>query len=129
MNLMDILKAAERRSRGNVDQIVDAVKKDFSVFTDAVRGLVADDPEIRQRCTDIVKNLTRKRPELLESFKNFLSPDLVVDKAAPKKGPTKKTSTRAKAGGAVKARAPKTTKRVVAKPKAKPLKKSTSKSR
>lgn len=71
-DILQKLKGGDRRSIGRVDDVVEAVHKDPSLFEDLFFGMLNEDPIIRMRSADAVEKITIAYPEYLIPFKNVL---------------------------------------------------------
>jgi hypothetical protein len=70
--LLRMLQGGDRRSVGRVDEVVDAVRKDPTLFAGLFDGLLVEDPVVRMRAADAAEKLTAKNPELLGPCKSRL---------------------------------------------------------
>ena len=71
-DILQKLKGGDRRSIGRVDDVVEAVHKDPSLFEDLFFGMLNEDPIIRMRSADAVEKITIAYPEYLIPFKTAL---------------------------------------------------------
>jgi hypothetical protein len=69
---LDRLKGGDRRSVGDVDQVIADVLDDPGLFDAVFRGMLDDDPIIRMRAADAVEKLTADHPEYLYPYKREL---------------------------------------------------------
>ena len=60
------LQGGDRRSIGQVDQIVDNVLSSPSLFNELIGGLFVEDQVIRMRSADAVEKITLAKPDLLK---------------------------------------------------------------
>jgi len=60
------LQGGDRRSIGQVDQVVDNVLGSPSLFGELIGGLFVEDPVIRMRSADAVEKITLVKPDLLK---------------------------------------------------------------
>ncbi len=72
MNILKQLQGGDRRSIGKSDFVVQYVLKNPATFAHVFAGLWDDDPVVRMRAADAVEKVTRKQPELLQSWKRQL---------------------------------------------------------
>ena len=70
--ILSRLRGADRRSIGNVDEVIDAVQKRPDLFKDLVNGLFDRDPVVRMRAADAMEKLSSKNPQSLKPFKTEL---------------------------------------------------------
>jgi hypothetical protein len=70
--LLKKLQGGGRRSIGKVQEVVEDVRNDFSLFEVLVDGLFAEDPLIRMRAADALEKITADFPEYLQPFKSRL---------------------------------------------------------
>ena len=63
MKILSRLRGADRRSIGNVDEVIDAVQKRPDLFKDLVNGLFDRDPVVRMRAADAMEKLSSKNPQ------------------------------------------------------------------
>ena len=70
--LLKKLSGGDRRSLGQVHEVVEKVRDDSSLFAILIDGLFLDDPVIRMRSADAVEKITADRPESLQPFKQRL---------------------------------------------------------
>lgn len=66
--LLDKLKGGDRRSIGQADAVVQALKKDPSRFQEIFHGFKCQDPVVRMRAADIVEKVTRDNHGLLKCY-------------------------------------------------------------
>ena len=71
-DILQKLKGGDRRSIGRVDEVIEAVRKEPSLFEDLFFGMLNDDPIIRMRSADAVEKITITYPEHLNPFKKAL---------------------------------------------------------
>ena len=71
-NLLSQLRGGDRRSIGNVNAVVAAVKKKPGLFKDLVNGLFDSDPLVRMRAVDAMEKISGDEPRLLQPFKTKL---------------------------------------------------------
>ncbi len=72
MNILSKLKGGDRRSIGNVNTVVAAVKKKPDLFKDLVSGLFDSDPIVRMRAADAMEKISGDVPQWLQPFKKKL---------------------------------------------------------
>ena len=70
--LLKQLEGGDRRSLGNVGQVVEDVRNDPSLFEILIDGLFMDSPLIRMRTADAVEKITTDHCEYLQPFKQRL---------------------------------------------------------
>lgn len=68
-NVLDKLAGRDRRSIGRVNEVVEDVLCDPSLFEVVFNGMLGDDPIVRMRCADAVEKITSGHPEYLQPFK------------------------------------------------------------
>jgi hypothetical protein len=67
--ILSRLRGGDRRSIGNVDEVVAAVQKKPDLFKDLVGGLFDEDPVVRMRTADAMEKLSLENPQLLCPYK------------------------------------------------------------
>jgi hypothetical protein len=67
--ILSRLRGGDRRSIGQVGEVVGAVQKKPDLFRDLVTGLFEADPVVRMRAADAMEKISRENPELLQPFK------------------------------------------------------------
>lgn len=72
MKILSRLRGGDRRSIGNVDEVVEAVRKNPKLFKDLVAGLFDQDPVVRMRAADAMEKLSLENPQSLYPYKNEL---------------------------------------------------------
>ncbi|UCD78663.1 MAG: hypothetical protein JSW26_25200 [Desulfobacterales bacterium] len=71
-SLLKKLRGGDRRSIGRVEEVVEDVLEDASLFEPLLGGLFVDDPVVRMRAADAVEKITADRWELLQPHKSRL---------------------------------------------------------
>ena len=71
-SLLKKLRGGDRRSIGRVEEVVENVLGDASLFEPLLGGLFVDDPVVRMRAADAVEKITADRWELLQPHKSRL---------------------------------------------------------
>jgi hypothetical protein len=71
-DILHKLAGQDRRSIGRVNEVVEDVLHDPSLFEVVFDGMLSDDPIIRMRCADAVEKITAQHPEYLQPFKTRL---------------------------------------------------------
>jgi hypothetical protein len=71
-NILSRLQGGDRRSIGNVGEVVAAVRKKPDLFKDLVAGLFDNDPVVRMRAADALEKISVEKPESLQPFKTEL---------------------------------------------------------
>lgn len=71
-NILSGLRGGDRRSIGNVGEVVAAVRKKPDLFEDLVAGLFDPDPVVRMRAADAMEKVSATQPQLLQPFKTQL---------------------------------------------------------
>jgi hypothetical protein len=66
------LTGGDRRSIGRAGEAAGRVLKNPALFPDLFAGLLDSDPLIRMRAADAVEKVTRRRPDLLQPWKQSL---------------------------------------------------------
>ena len=72
MNILSKLRGGDRRSIGNVNEVVVAVQKKPDLFKDLVSGLFDDDPVVCMRAADAMEKISAVDPHILQPFKTHL---------------------------------------------------------
>jgi hypothetical protein len=72
VDVLSNLRGGDRRSTGNVDEVVSAVRKKPDLFKHLVKGLFEEDPVVRMRAADAMEKISLGDPELLQPFKRKL---------------------------------------------------------
>ena len=72
MDVLTQLRGGDRRSIGNVDEVVSAVRKKPDLFKQLVKGLFENDPIVCMRAADAMEKLSLDKPEWLQPFKREL---------------------------------------------------------
>jgi hypothetical protein len=67
--ILSRLGGGDRRSIGNVSEVVDAVLKEPDLFKDLVTGLFDEDPVVRMRAADAMEKISLENPRFLQPFK------------------------------------------------------------
>jgi len=70
--ILSRLGGGDRRSIGNVDEVVAAVQKKPDLFKDLVSGLFVGDPVVRMRAADAMEKISLENPQSLQPFKTEL---------------------------------------------------------
>lgn len=70
--LLKQLEGGDRRSIGNVSDVVEEVRNDPSLFEILIDGLFADSPIVRMRAADATEKITADHREYLQPFKQRL---------------------------------------------------------
>jgi hypothetical protein len=70
--ILSRLQGGDRRSIGNVGEVVAAVRKKPDLFKDLVAGLFQKDPVVRMRAADAMEKISLEKPESLQPFKTEL---------------------------------------------------------
>lgn len=68
-DVLSKLRGGDRRSIGNVDEVVSALRKKPGLFKHLVNALFEEDPVVRIRAADAVEKISRDNRELLQPFK------------------------------------------------------------
>ena len=71
-NVLSLLRGGDRRSIGDVQQVVATVLDDPSLFDLLFGGISGDDPVVRMRAADAVEKITADHPEYLGPYKERL---------------------------------------------------------
>jgi hypothetical protein len=71
-DILHKLAGQDRRSIGRVNEVVEDVLHDPSLFEVVFDGMLSDDPIISMRCADAVEKITAQHPEYLQPFKTRL---------------------------------------------------------
>jgi hypothetical protein len=66
------LRGGDRRSIGNVSEVVAAVQKKPDLLKDLVTGLSDEDPVVRMRAADAMEKISFENPQSLQPFKTEL---------------------------------------------------------
>ena len=67
--ILSSLRGGDRRSIGNVAEVVTAVLKEPDLFKELVTGLFDEDPVVRMRAADAMEKLSLENPHFLQPFK------------------------------------------------------------
>ena len=70
--ILSRLQGGDRRSIGNVGEVVAAVREKPDLFKDLVAGLFDKDPVVRMRAADAMEKISLEKPESLQPFKSEL---------------------------------------------------------
>ena len=68
-DILEKLKGGDRRSIGRVEEVVQDVLSDPSLFRALFKGLSSGDPVIRMRSADAVEKITATHPDYLQPYK------------------------------------------------------------
>ena len=68
-DILHKLAGHDRRSIGRVNEVVEDVLHDLSLFEVVFNGVLSDDPIISMRCADAMEKITAEHPEYLQPFK------------------------------------------------------------
>ena len=69
MDILSKLQGGDRRSIGNVDAVISAVRQKPDLFKYLAKGLFEDDPIVRMRAADAMEKISLDNPDLLQPFK------------------------------------------------------------
>ena len=72
MDILSKLRGGDRRSIGNVDEVVSAVRKKPDLFKQLAEGLFEEDPVVCMRAADAMEKISLDNPEWLQPFKRKL---------------------------------------------------------
>jgi len=70
--ILSRLRGGDRRSIGNVSEVVAAVRKKPDLLKDLVTGLSDEDPVVRMRAADAMEKISLENPLSLQPFKTEL---------------------------------------------------------
>jgi len=70
--LLQQLTGGDRRSIGNVEDVIRDVKATPALFGVLLDGLAANDPLVRMRSADAIEKISAHQPELLQPFKKLI---------------------------------------------------------
>ena len=70
--ILSRLRGGDRRSIGNVSEVVAAVRKKPDLLKDLVTGLFDEDPVVRMRAADAMEKISLENPQSLQPFKTQL---------------------------------------------------------
>jgi len=70
--ILSRLRGGDRRSIGNVSEVVAAVRKKPDLLKDLVTGLSDEDPVVRMRAADAMEKISLENPQSLQPFKTEL---------------------------------------------------------
>jgi hypothetical protein len=70
--ILSRLRGGDRRSIGNVDEVVDAVQKKPNLLKDLRTGLFDGDPVVRMRAADAMEKISSENPQPLQPYKTEL---------------------------------------------------------
>jgi HEAT repeat protein len=68
-DVLEKLKAGDRRSIGRASEVVADVLRDHALFEGVFGGMLSDDPLVRMRAADVIEKVTAERPEYLQPYK------------------------------------------------------------
>lgn len=68
-NIITQLEGGDRRSIGKSDDVAVQVLQNSDLFPDLFNALKHTDAVVRMRAADAIEKITRKRPDLLQPFK------------------------------------------------------------
>jgi HEAT repeat protein len=71
-NILARLRGGDRRSIGNVGEVVAAVRKKPDLLKDLVTGLFDEDPVVRMRAADAMEKISLENPQSIQPFKTEL---------------------------------------------------------
>ena len=71
-NILSRLQGGDRRSIGNVNEVVVAVQKKPDLFKGLVSGLFDDNPVVCMRAADAMEKISAEDPHILQPFKTQL---------------------------------------------------------
>jgi len=66
------LKGGDLRSIGRVDEVVQDILRNPTLFEEVFEGVLDDDPIVRMRSADALEKVSSKHPEYLQPFKKRL---------------------------------------------------------
>ena len=69
VDVLSKLRGGDRRSIGNVDEVVCAVRKKPDLFKHLTNALFEEGPVMRMRAADAMEKISLDNPELLQPFK------------------------------------------------------------
>lgn len=72
VDVLSKLRGGDRRSIGNVDEVVNAVRKKPDLFEQLVNGVFGEDPVVCMRAADAMEKISLDNPEWLQPFKRKL---------------------------------------------------------
>jgi len=70
--ILALLEEGDLRSIGNVPIVVEMVQSDPLLFGSLIENIIHEDPGVRMRASDAVEKITRRNPEYLGPYKNYL---------------------------------------------------------
>jgi HEAT repeat protein len=70
--LLQLLSGGDRRSIGESNRVVSAVREQPELIAVLMQGIESDDPVLRMRCADALEKTTVNQPELLVPYKKTL---------------------------------------------------------
>ncbi|MDH3799892.1 MAG: hypothetical protein OES70_14695 [Desulfobacterales bacterium] len=70
--ILSRLRGGDRRSIGNVSEVVAAVRKKPDLLKGLVAGLFDEDPVVRMRAADAMEKISLENPQSLQPFKTQL---------------------------------------------------------
>jgi hypothetical protein len=70
--LLQKLTGGDRRSIGNVEDVIRDVKEKPGLFGVLLDGLAVDDPLVRMRSADAIEKISAHQPELLQPYKKLI---------------------------------------------------------
>ena len=70
--ILQKLKGGDLRSIGRVDEVVQYILRNPTLFEEVFEGVLDDDPIVRMRSADALEKVSSKHPEYLQPFKKRL---------------------------------------------------------
>ena len=70
--ILSRLRGGDRRSIGNVEEVITAVRKKPDLFKELATGLFDEDPVVRMRAADAMEKLSLENPQSLYPYKTEL---------------------------------------------------------
>ena len=70
--ILQKLKGGDLRSIGRVDEVVQDILRNPTLFEEVFEGVLDDDPIVRMRSADALEKASSKNPEYLQPFKKRL---------------------------------------------------------
>lgn len=67
--ILSRLRGGDRRSIGQVSEVIAIVRKRPALFNDLITGLFDPDPVVRMRAADAIEKMSSKEPQFLQPFK------------------------------------------------------------
>src|SRR5579862_7240005 len=71
-DILGMLRGGDRRSIGRADRVAEIARENASLFPRLIAGMWNEDDLVKMRAADAAEKVSRKQPQLLQSFKTEL---------------------------------------------------------